>query len=143
MAVIGDKEYIVIDVTRNDGGAQVIETETQTVITEEVTNYQVIEHGQRGLDAQPGATKTTLLTITELAPAGYSFYVNSSGTKYIKEGDDGSLGGDADAFNNNEIVQVYVNGAMLVKAVEVIWESSVSFRLSIVLDPGDMLEILS
>ena len=90
-----------------------------------------------------GPEKTTLLTIHNKRTSGCVFYVNSSGTYYIKEKEDGYLGASASEFNLNEGIQIYLNGANLVKGEHVIWDSSVSFSFGFDVDPGDFVKVVS
>ena len=89
------------------------------------------------------AELTTLLTVIHPMPAGSEFFVNSSGTNYIKERDNGNLGADSNEFLNNEKIQIYLNGNNMVKGDHVSWTSSTSFVFGFDVDPGDFIKIVS
>lgn len=86
---------------------------------------------------------TTLLTVTESVTPGASFFVNGSGTYYVKEKEDGDLGESSNAFLYNEKIQIYLNGNKVVKGESVTWTSQYSFAFGFALDPGDYIEVIS
>jgi len=89
------------------------------------------------------AEYTTLLTVIHTVDAGASFFVDSSGTHYIKEKDDGDLLPSEAEFLANEKVQIYLNGNKATKGEDVTWTSRYSFTFGFAVDPGDRIEIIS
>ena len=112
-----------------------------------VTRNGAIHRVQTGKAGPQGpassATRTTLLTLTQACPSGTSFFVNSGGTHYTKSGDDGDLRADASTFAADCNVQVYLNGAKLIKSIHLLWLSRYSFTALQPFQAGDFLEILS
>lgn len=88
-------------------------------------------------------TLTTLLTVTKATAAGSSFFVDSGGTYYIKEKEDGYLGVDSNEFLHDEAIQLYLNGSKVIKGDHVQWDSDVSFVFGFAVDIGDTIEIIS
>lgn len=86
---------------------------------------------------------TTLLTVTQSVPAGSSFFVNSGGTYYIKEKEDGYLGVDSNEFLYDEAIQIYLNGSKVIKGDHVQWTSEYSFNFGFAVDVGDTIEVIS
>ncbi len=89
------------------------------------------------------AENTTLLTVTKVVPAGSEFFVNSNGTYYVKEKDDGDLSTTSEEFLDNEKIQVFLNGSNMVKGDHIQWASQVSFIFGFPVDPGDFIKIIS
>lgn len=90
-----------------------------------------------------GATADTLLSITTTIPSGSTYDVTSSGAGYTKTRDNGFLGADATAFNKTEYLQVYLNGMLMNKSVDVVWLSTNTFQLNYIVDNGDEIIIIS
>lgn len=89
------------------------------------------------------AVKNTKLSITGFITASTTLSVISSGTNYNKTGDNGDLQISSGNFLTVEYLQLFLNGVALVKGVEAIWMSNSTFTLSIDLDVGDVVIILS
>jgi len=87
--------------------------------------------------------RTTVLTVTGTIAAETSFSVEVSGVNYTKSGDSGYLLESAALFNETKEIQILFNGVIQKKGVEAVWLSNLSFKLSIICDPGDEIIILS
>ena len=90
-----------------------------------------------------GFTKQTKLNITGHINSGTVFSAVSSGVNYVKTGQSPDLSSDATGFNTSATIQVFLNGAVQEKGIEVAWLSSTSFTLNKDLDNGDWISILS
>lgn len=102
-------------------------------------------YSQRGPTgpARETAKYTTVLKITVDSPSGTSFFTNSSGTNYIKSGDDGDLRITSADFLNDKIVQFYLNGANLIKSERVSWTGQYSFNFLFGTSKDDWIKIIS
>jgi hypothetical protein len=104
------------------------------------------QRGPTGLTGAPGAggaSRTTLLEITQQSPSGTAFFVNSGSTHYTFSGETGNLGASALNYLSNEAVQIYLRGGKLLKKKHTEWITEYSFILYMPVDIGDYLEILS
>lgn len=101
-----------------------------------------VVHGVPGPPAKT-ASRTTILVITVDSPAGTSFFTNSSGTNYIKSGDDGDLRISGTDFLNDKIVQFYLNGANLIKSEHISWTGQYSFNFGFGTSKDDWIKIIS
>jgi hypothetical protein len=90
-----------------------------------------------------GSTRNTKLAIHQNIPSGSSFSVISDGIGYTKSKNDGFLGYNTIDFSESEYIQIYLNGNILDKDVEVAWISETSFVLNIIVDNDDILLIIS
>jgi len=99
--------------------------------------------GEQGAPGVGGASRTTLLSITQQSPSGTVFFVNSGGAHYIFSGEAGNLGASALDYLSNEAVQIYLRGGKLLKEEHAVWVTEYSFILYLSMDIGDYLEILS
>ena len=102
-------------------------------------------YSQRGPTgpARETAKYTTVLKITVDSPAGTSFFTNSSGTNYIKSGDDGDLRITGTDFLNDQIVQFYLNGANLIKSEHISRTGQYSFNFWFGTSKDDWIKIIS
>lgn len=117
---------------------------TKSDINAFITRQDIlVEIGNWPQDPLPtGATNTTVLVITKDSPSGTSFFTNSSGTHYTKEGDDGDLGITEPDFHNEKI-QFFLNGLNLIKADHLVWTSRYSFNFLFEVSEEDWIKILS
>lgn len=107
-------------------------------------NIVYVAHGPTGpAGTAGGASRTTLLNITQYSPSGTSFFVNSGGTHYTFNLEAGNLGATETAFLENDVIQIYLRGTKLLKTKHIKWLSEYSFTLYMPIDTGDYLEILS
>jgi len=95
------------------------------------------------LAAKLTAVKNTGLTITGFIVSTTTLSVTSNGTNFVKSGDNGNLGASDSEFLSIEFIQCFLNGVALIKGTEMIWISSTSFSISVDLDLGDKLIVLS
>ena len=122
---------------------------TGNAIVHRVTNYTVPHRsgtgptGLSGTTGIGGASRTTLLRITQQSPSGTVFFVNSGSTHYTFSGEVGNLGASAMNYLSNEAVQVYLRAGKLLKEEHTEWITEYSFILYMPVDIGDYLEILS
>lgn len=109
-------------------------------------NIVYVAHGPTGPEGPAGvggASRTTLLNITQQSPSGTAFFVNSGSTHYTFAGDIGNLGPSAQGYLDNEAIQLYLRGGKLLKKEHTEWTSEFSFILYMPVDIGDYIEILS
>jgi hypothetical protein len=57
--------------------------------------------------------------------------------------DNGDLRNSAEEFNNDEAVQIYLNGVNMIKGEHVIWTSKYSFSFGFSVDPDDFIKVIS
>lgn len=86
---------------------------------------------------------TTVIEITAAKAKGSVYSTVEDGTGYTKTGDDANLLVNASSFNNEEVIEVFYNGAYCHKGQDVVWQSSSTFELNIQADIGDKIIILS
>ena len=113
---------------------------TKISFPDPVLNDEDIEIWNFGIG---GFARQTNLEITGHVVAGSVFSVVGSGTNYTMTGQNGYLKSSADGFNSAITVQIYLNGLIQKKGVEVIWNSDTSFVLNKNLDIYDNILILS
>lgn len=119
---------------------------SSSVAVRKTSKLARISHGPTGPPGSPGiggASRTTLLTITQQSPSGTSFFVNSGGTHYTFDLEAGDLGLSETMYLENEAIQIYLRGTKLLKNKHTQWVSQFSFVLKMPVDIGDYLEILS
>lgn len=90
-----------------------------------------------------GVTLQTFLTVSGSISAGTILNVLASGVNYVKSGDNGNLGSSSTIFQNDDRIQLYLNGVKVIKQINVIWDSSTTFHILIDLDSGDTITINS
>ena len=95
------------------------------------------------LSRRPSATRTTRLSVTGYKTTGSVFDVAASGSNYTMSGDIGDLGADVGYFNSMEMIQIYLNGTMQIKGLDVVWASATTFTLNQTIDDTDEILILS
>jgi len=86
---------------------------------------------------------TTLIKIIDHIESGSNFFLNSNGTNYIKEGDDGNLGLTSNEFLTNEKYQIFLNGGNIIKEDHVIWTTPISFNFNFSVDNRDFIKIIT
>lgn len=134
-----DIDSLVVDFTGEGYSGEVSERALESNV---VTNALEVMLVESAFFVRP-YIKTTLLTAIRKIAAGVTFFTDSSGANYIKEGDDGDLRDGPDAFKKTEQLQIYLNGSNLVKGEQVMWSSKWSFVFGFGMDPGDSIKIIS
>lgn len=118
----------------------------RTTTPQSITKEHYSQRGPTGLTGTAGiggASRTTLLRVTQQSPPGTVFFVNSGSTHYTFSGEVGNLGTSALNYLSNEAVQIYLNSGKLLKEEHTEWITEYSFILYMPVDIGDYLEILS
>jgi len=94
-----------------------------------------------GLERNIITQKMTILAVTAEIAAGSVYSVISSGTGYTKSGVDGNLRGSAGSFLKAKC-NIYLNGILQIKAVDIEWASSSTFILNETTDDTDVVIFL-
>jgi hypothetical protein len=92
---------------------------------------------------QDSVAKTTKLLLTGTNASGFTYDVENSGVNFTKSGDTGSLGADANSFNQNTKVEVFLNGSYMLKGTDAVWASATTFVLNQDVDATDEIIIIS
>ncbi len=144
-------EYVIeenkLEVIFADRSPEAVIAVSQSIIIADITPHvlevTIIEIPDGHTNTADIASRTTLLNITEKVPANNDFFVNSGGTYYTKEKDNGFLLMNDAAFQDNEKIQAYLNGTNLIKNTHWFWTSPVSFRFLFAVDAGDFIKVVS
>jgi len=84
----------------------------------------------------------TIISLTATQTNGI-YSISASGTGYVTSGDIGDLGVDATVFNTSVEKRVFLNGTLLLKGTDVIWQTATTFQYMGTVDSDDIFTVIT